>query len=170
MSYRGKNIAEILRMTVREAYFFFRGEPQIQAKLRRLMDVGLDYLRLGQPMASLSSGEAQRLKLASYFSRSRKKPTLFILNEPTRGLHPHDIHQLMECFDTLLSLGHSLLVIEHNLALVASADYVIDLGPGAGSEGGRVVAQGTPEEIASCPSSVTGQFLLKILEERDNSE
>lgn len=170
VSYRGKNIAEILRMTVREAYFFFRGEPQIQAKLRRLMDVGLDYLRLGQPMASLSSGEAQRLKLASYFSRSRKKPTLFILNEPTRGLHPHDIHQLMECFDTLLSLGHSLLVIEHNLALVASADYVIDLGPGAGSEGGRVVAQGTPEEIASCPNSVTGQFLLKILEERDNSE
>ncbi|MGB9689596.1 excinuclease ABC subunit UvrA [Thermogutta sp.] len=170
VSYRGKNIAEVLHMTVREAYFFFRGEPQLQAKLRRLMDVGLDYLRLGQPMASLSSGEAQRLKLASYFSRSRKKPTLFILSEPTRGLHPHDIHQLLECFDTLLSLGHSLLVIEHNLALVASADYVIDLGPGAGSEGGRVVAQGTPEEIAASSESVTGRFLLKILEERGNAK
>ncbi|ASV75006.1 Excinuclease ABC subunit A [Thermogutta terrifontis] len=170
ISYRGKNIADILHMTVREAYFFFRGEPQIQGKLRRLMDVGLDYVRLGQPMASLSSGESQRLKLASYFSRSRKKPTLFILNEPTRGLHPHDIHQLMECFDTLISLGHSLLVIEHNLALVASADYVIDLGPGAGLEGGRVVAHGTPEEIAACPDSVTGQFLLKILEGRSSPE
>lgn len=164
VSYRGKTIAEVLQMTVREAYFFFRGEPRIQSRLKRLMEVGLDYLRLGQPIKTLSGGESQRLRLASYFTQSRKRPTLFILNEPTSGLHPHDIRQLVESLETLLSLGHTLLVIEHHLELIALADYVIDLGPGAGDSGGRVVAQGTPREIAECEESVTGAFLRKMLD------
>lgn len=169
VSFRGKNIAEILQMTVREAYFFFRGEPRVQARLRRLMDVGLDYIRLGQPIKTLSGGELQRLQLAAHFTHSRKRPSLFILNEPTSGLHPHDVRQLIECFDTLLSYGHSLLVIEHNLHLVAIADYVIDLGPEAGERGGTVVAQGLPEEIARCPASITGEFLRRILSATGNS-
>lgn len=169
VAFRGKSIAEILQMTVREAYFFFRGEPRVQARLRRLMDVGLDYIRLGQPLKTLSGGELQRLQLAAHFTQSRKRPSLFILNEPTSGLHPHDVRQLIECFETLLSYGHSLLVIEHNLHLVAAADYVIDLGPEAGEKGGTVVAQGLPEEIARCPVSITGQFLRRILGATGNS-
>lgn len=161
--YRGKCIADVLDMTVREAYFFFRGHAGIQAKLRRLMDVGLEYLRLGQATRTLSGGECQRLKLASYFTRSRKKATLFILNEPTTGLHPHDITQLLHCFETLLAYGHSLIVVEHNLNVVAAADYIIDLGPGAGEHGGKIVAQGSPEDVAHVPTSVTARYLRAIL-------
>lgn len=161
--YRGKTIADVLDMTVREAYFFFRGHNLIQGRLRRLMDVGLDYLRLGQSIASLSAGEAQRLRLASYLSRSKRKPCLFILDEPTAGLHPHDIARLLECFDLLLGLGHSLLVIDHNMAVAATADHVIDLGPGPGDEGGTIVASGPPERVAHCEQSVTGRFLREIL-------
>jgi len=163
--YRGKNIADVLDLTVREAYFFFRGHTGIQSKLRRLMDVGLEYIRLGQTTRTLSGGESQRLRLASYFTRSRKKATLFILNEPTSGLHPHDILQLLRCFESLLAYGHSLIVIEHNVHIMAAADYVIDIGPGAAEEGGTIVAQGPPEEVARTPGSVTGQYLRDILSE-----
>jgi len=161
--YRGKSIADVLDMTVREAYFFFRGHAGIQAKLRRLMDVGLEYLRLGQATRTLSGGESQRLKLASYFTRSRKKATLFILNEPTSGLHPHDIVQLLHCFESLLAYGHSLIVIEHNVHVMAAADYIIDLGPGPAERGGTIVAQGSPEDVARVPESITGRHLRGIL-------
>jgi excinuclease ABC subunit A len=159
VTYRGRNIADVLEMTVREAFAFFRGQAKVQAKLKRLMDVGLDYLRLGQGAQTLSTGEAQRLKLATYLSRARRNRTLFLLDEPTTGLHFSDVVRLLDCFDTLLSVGHSLIVVEHNLLLMKAADYMIDLGPGAAAQGGAVVATGTPEEIAACPESVTGQFL-----------
>ena len=161
--YRGKSIADVLDLTIREAYFFFRGHATIQSKLRRLMDVGLEYLRLGQATRTLSGGESQRLRLASYFTRSHKKATLFILNEPTTGLHPHDIVQLLRCFESLLAYGHSLIVIEHNLHVMVAADYIIDLGPGPAEQGGSIVAQGPPEEIARTPESVTGRYLLDLL-------
>lgn len=163
VTYRQRNIAEVLEMTVREAFAFFRGQAKVQAKLKRLMDVGLDYLRLGQPANTLSTGEAQRLKLASYLSASKRNRTLFILDEPTTGLHFSDVVRLMDCFDSLLSVGHSLIVVEHNVQLMKAADYLIDLGPGAAGQGGRVVAHGTPEEVARQPDSVTGQFLAREL-------
>jgi len=169
VTYRGRNIAEVLQMTVREAFTFFRGSPKVQARLKRLIDVGLDYVRLGQPANTLSGGEAQRLKLAGYMSAARRGRCLFLLDEPTTGLHFADIVQLLDCFDALLAVGHSLIVVEHNLQLIKSADYVIDLGPGAADEGGRVVVQGTPEMVANNPNSITGRFLAEILrEEKQN--
>jgi len=159
---RGRNIAEVLDMTVREAFTFFRGRPKVQARLKRLIDVGLEYVRLGQPANTLSGGEAQRLKLAAYMSATRRGRSLFILDEPTTGLHFSDIVQLLDCFDALLAVGHSLVVVEHNLQMMKMADYIIDLGPGAADEGGRVVAKGTPEMIARNPDSVTGEFLKKL--------
>ena len=165
VTYRGRNIAEVLEMTVREAFTFFRGRPKVQARLKRLIDVGLDYVRLGQPANTLSGGEAQRLKLAGYMSAARRGRCLFLLDEPTTGLHFSDIVQLLDCFDALLAVGHSLIVVEHNLQLIKAADYVIDLGPGAADEGGRVVVQGTPEMVANCPDSITGRFLGEVLRE-----
>jgi excinuclease ABC subunit A len=161
--YRGRNIAEVLEMTVREAFSFFRGQTKVQARLKRLIDVGLDYLRLGQPASTLSSGEAQRLKLAAYMSGAGRNRTLFLLDEPTTGLHFSDVVQLLDCFDALLAVGHSLIVVEHNLQMMRAADYIIDLGPGAADEGGRVVATGTPEQIAATRESVTGRFLAETL-------
>lgn len=163
VAYRGKNIAEVLEMTVREAFSFFRGQPKVQAKLKQLIDVGLDYLRLGQPANTLSTGEAQRLKLAAYLSEASRNRTLFLLDEPTTGLHFADIVQLIDCFDALLNVGHSLIVVEHNLQLMKAADYLIDLGPGAGAEGGQVVARGAPEAVAENPASVTGRFLAAAM-------
>ena len=163
VTYRGRSIAEVLEMTVREAFTFFRGSPKVQARLKRLIDVGLDYVRLGQPANTLSGGEAQRLKLAGYMSAARRGRGLFLLDEPTTGLHFADIVQLLDCFDALLAVGHSLIVVEHNLQLIKSADYVIDLGPGAADEGGQVVVQGTPEMVANNPNSITGRFLAEIL-------
>ncbi len=163
VTYRNKNIAEVLEMTVREAFSFFRGQAKVQAKLKRLIDVGLDYLRLGQPANTLSAGEAQRLKLAGYLSSAMRNRTLFILDEPTTGLHFADIVQLLDCFEALLNVGHSLIVVEHNVQLMKAADYIIDLGPGAGEAGGTVVAQGTPEELARDPNSLTGQVLAEAL-------
>ncbi len=148
MQYRGRNIADVLDMTVREAFTFFRGSTKVQARLKRLIDVGLDYLRLGQPANTLSGGEAQRLKLAGYMSAAKRSRTLFILDEPTTGLHFADVVQLLDCFEALLAVGHSLIVVEHNLQMMKAADYIIDLGPGAADEGGRIVSQGTPEFIA----------------------
>jgi excinuclease ABC subunit A len=150
-------------MTVREAFTFFRGQPKVQARLKRLIDVGLDYLRLGQPANTLSGGEAQRLKLAGYMSAAKRGRTLFLLDEPTTGLHFSDIVQLLDCFEALLHVGHSLIVVEHNLQLIKSADYLIDLGPGAAEAGGLIVAQGPPELVARHPESVTGRYLAEAL-------
>jgi excinuclease ABC subunit A len=161
--YRGRSIFDVLEMTVREAFSFFRGQPKVQVRLKRLIDTGLDYLRLGQAANTLSAGEAQRLKLAAYMSEATRNRTLFILDEPTTGLHFHDIVQLLDCFETLLAVGHSLLVVEHNLQLIKAADYLIDLGPGAGELGGEVVAFGTPEHVATERSSATGQILRGLL-------
>jgi len=165
VTYRGRNIAEVLEMTVREAFTFFRGRPKVQARLKRLIDVGLDYVRLGQPANTLSGGEAQRLKLAGYMSGAKRGRSLFILDEPTTGLHFSDVVQLLDCFDALLSVGHSLLVVEHNLQIMKAADYIIDLGPGAADEGGQVVVKGTPEMVANCRESVTAGFLGEALRE-----
>ncbi len=170
VTYRGRNIADVLEMTVREAFTFFRGQPKVQARLKRLIDVGLDYVRLGQPANTLSGGESQRLKLAGYMSAAKRGRSLFILDEPTTGLHFSDVVQLLDCFDALLSVGHSLLVVEHNLQMMKAADYIIDLGPGAADEGGRVVAKGTPEMVARTPGSVTAGFLAEVLEERRRAE
>ena len=170
VTYRGRNIAEVLEMTVREAFTFFRGQPKVQARLKRLIDVGLDYVRLGQPANTLSGGEAQRLKLAGYMSSAKRGRCLFLLDEPTTGLHFSDVVQLLDCFDALLAVGHSLIVVEHNLQMMTAADYIIDLGPGAAEEGGRVVAKGTPEMVARSHGSVTGGFLAKALRERLKEE
>ena len=163
IEYRGRNIADVLALTVREAFLFFRGQPKVQAKLKRLIDVGLDYLRLGQPANTLSGGESQRLKLASYTSSTRRGRTLFILDEPTTGLHFADVVQLQDCFDALLDVGHSLIVVDHNLQLMKAADYIIDLGPGAADKGGQVGGCGTPEEVARCTDSITGRYLAETL-------
>ncbi len=163
VKYRGLDIAEVLDMTAREAFTFFRGQRKVQAKLKHLLDVGLDYLRLGQPATTLSGGEAQRLKLAAHLAAKRRGRALFVLDEPTTGLHFSDIVQLVDCFDALLEVGHSLIVVEHNLQLMKAADWLIDLGSGAADEGGRVVAAGTPEEVAECPESVTGRILASAL-------
>ncbi len=162
--YRGRNIAQVLEMTVREAFAFFRGQRKAQIGLQRLIDVGLDYLRLGQPANTLSGGEAQRLKLAGHLAAAGRNRTLFLLDEPTTGLHFSDIVKLLDCFDALLDHGHSLVVVEHNLQLMQAADYIIDLGPGAADEGGQIVAQGTPEEVAACEASATGTYLRQALE------
>jgi excinuclease ABC subunit A len=153
----------VLDMTVREAFTFFRGQTKVLARLKRLLDVGLDYLRLGQGANTLSTGEAQRLKLASYMSGAKRNRTLFILDEPTTGLHFSDVVRLLDCFDTLLSVGHSLIVVEHNLQLMKAADYIIDLGPGAAGQGGEVIAAGTPEEVARVGRSATAEFLADML-------
>jgi excinuclease ABC subunit A len=159
VKYRGRDIAEILDMTAREAFTFFRGQRKVQARLKLLLDVGLDYLRLGQPATTLSGGEAQRLKLAAHLATKRRGRALFLLDEPTTGLHFSDIVQLVDCFDALIEVGHSLVIVEHNLQLMKTADWIIDLGPGAADEGGQVVVTGTPEEVAACEASATGRIL-----------
>jgi excinuclease ABC subunit A len=163
VTYRNASIADVLDMTVREAFTFFRGSTKVQAKLKKLMDVGLDYVTLGQPANTLSGGESQRLKLAGYMASARKGRALFILDEPTSGLHFADVVQLLDCFNALIDVGHSLIVVEHNLAVIKAADYVIDLGPGAAEAGGRVVAKGSPEHVARVPDSATGRCLSSLL-------
>ncbi|MEX2114649.1 MAG: excinuclease ABC subunit UvrA [Pirellulales bacterium] len=163
ITYRGRSIADVLDMTVREAFTFFRGQMKVQGRLKRLIDVGLDYLRLGQPANTLSGGEAQRLKLAAYMSSTRRGRSLFLLDEPTTGLHFQDVVQLLDCLEALINVGHSLIVVEHNLQLMKAADYIVDLGPGAADEGGRVVAKGTPEAVSRVKESFTGRFLAKAL-------
>jgi excinuclease ABC subunit A len=162
--YRDRNIAEVLGMTVREAQHFFRGAGKVQQKLKVLADVGLDYLQLGQAATTLSAGEAQRLKLAAHLVAASPRRTLFLLDEPTTGLHTADIVQLLDAFDALLAHGHSLIIVEHNVHLMAVADYIIDLGPGAAQHGGRVVAQGTPEQVAQSEHSLTAPFLRAELD------
>jgi excinuclease ABC subunit A len=165
VKYKGKSIADVLEMTVSEALQFFANIPRIKAKLQTLYDVGLGYIRLGQPATTLSGGEAQRVKLATELSRRSNGRTLYILDEPTTGLHFYDIEKLLQVLQRLVDAGDTVLVIEHNLDVIKCADYVIDLGPEGGEGGGRVVACGTPEEVAACPESYTGQFLRRVLEQ-----
>lgn len=162
IKYRGLTIEDTLNLTVREAFAFFRGQRRLQKKLKFLKDVGLDYLPLGQPATTLSGGESQRLKLAAHLAGGSRSRTLFLLDEPTSGLHPADVTRLLACFASLLLVGHSLIVVEHDLEVVKSADYVVDLGPEAGAHGGEVVAVGTPEEICGVDASITGRYLRRV--------
>ena len=159
IKYKGKNIADILELTISEASDFFSPIPIIKQKLDVLVDVGLGYLQLGQPASTLSGGEAQRIKLSKELSKHPKGHTLYILDEPTTGLHFSDIEKLLNVINKLVDAGNTVIVIEHHLDIIKSADYIIDLGPGASEEGGKIVAEGTPEEVASCPHSHTGRYL-----------
>lgn len=163
VKYKGKTIADVLDMTVDEALAFFAPIPKIKRRLETLRDVGLGYVKLGQPATTLSGGEAQRVKLASELSRRSTGRTLYILDEPTTGLHMHDIARLLEVLHRLVDAGNTVVVIEHNLDVIKTADYVIDLGPEGGDRGGRVIAEGTPEEVAAMPQSYTGRFLARVL-------
>lgn len=161
--YKGKNISEILDMTVEEALDFFENIPRIRRKLRMLSDVGLGYIKLGQSATTLSGGEAQRIKLTKELSKKKKGGTLYLLDEPTTGLHFHDVKKLLDVFDRLVDKGNSIIVIEHNLDVIKTADHIIDLGPEGGDDGGRIIAQGTPEEVAKNKDSYTGHFLIKMI-------
>ena len=163
VKYKGKNIADVLDMTIDEALEFFENIPRINNKIKTLQDVGLGYLKLGQPSPELSGGEAQRVKLAYELSKRGTGKTVYVLDEPTTGLHIADIHMLIEVLDRLVEAGNSVIVIEHNLDVIKTADYIIDLGPEGGDGGGKIVAQGTPEEVAKVKGSYTGQYLKKIL-------
>lgn len=163
VKYRGKDISQVLDMSVSEAYEFFKPFPKIAPKLKALVDVGLGYIRLGQSAVTLSGGESQRMKLASELFRKATGNTLYMLDEPTTGLHPEDIRVLMGVLDKLVDQGNTVMIIEHNLDVLKSVDYIIDMGPEGGARGGRVIAQGTPEQLACDPSSVTGQYLKNIL-------
>ena len=161
--YKGKSIADVLDMTVDEAYEFFGNLTSIKRKLQLLKDVGLGYIKLGQPAPTLSGGEAQRIKLARELSKRETGRTLYLLDEPTTGLHMDDIKKLIDVLQRLTDRGNTVVVIEHNLDVIKCADWIIDLGPEGGDEGGRIVAQGPPEEIAKCEESYTGRFLKKYL-------
>jgi len=161
--YKGSSIADVLRMTVDHALTFFRDIPQAYRQLKSLADVGLSYLRLGQPATALSGGEAQRVKLASELARTATGNTLYLLDEPTTGLHFEDIRVLLEVLDRLVDKGNTMLVIEHNLDVIKRADWIIDLGPEGGEGGGQIIAAGTPEEVANTPNSYTGEFLKEVL-------
>ena len=159
VKYKGKNIYEVLDMTVEEAVKFFENVPSIRRKLETLNDVGLSYIKLGQPSTTLSGGEAQRIKLATELSKRSTGRTIYILDEPTTGLHFADVHKLTEILRRLAEGGNTVVVIEHNLDVIKTADYIIDVGPEGGARGGTIVATGTPEEIAENPESVTGKYL-----------
>ncbi len=161
--YKEKNISEILNMTIEEALEFFQNVPAIQNRLQTIVDVGLGYLTLGQSSVTLSGGEAQRVKLAKELSRRSTGKTLYILDEPTTGLHPADIQHLLQVLGRLVDAGNTVVVIEHNLDVIKTADYVIDIGPEGGDAGGEIIATGTPEQIAACPQSYTGKFLQQLL-------
>lgn len=166
--YKDRNIFDILEMTVNQALEFFSAgnghcERSIVDKLQKLVDVGLGYVKLGQSSSTLSGGESQRVKLAYHLSRENAAPTLFVFDEPTTGLHFHDIHKLMDSLNALIERGHSVLIIEHNMDVIKCADFVIDLGPEGGKEGGAIVFEGTPEELVNCPNSYTGRYLREKL-------
>ena len=165
--YKGKNISEVLDMTIDEAVDFFANVPRIARKLKIIQDVGLGYIKLGQPATTLSGGEAQRVKLATELSRRSTGKTLYILDEPTTGLHTADIHKLLDILQRLVAGGDTVVVIEHNLDVIKTADYIIDLGPEGGDKGGTVVATGRPEDIVKVPESYTGKFLRPLLEEKN---
>ena len=161
--YRGKNIADVLKMTVDEALQFFQNVSTIKNKLETIYDVGLGYIRLGQPAPTLSGGEAQRVKLATELSKKATGRTLYILDEPTTGLHFADIERLLLILKRLVSTGNTVIIIEHNMDVIKNSDWIIDLGPEGGDEGGRLVAEGTPLQVSKVKTSYTGQFLAKNL-------
>jgi excinuclease ABC subunit A len=161
--FKGKTIADVLEMPVEEALEFFKHIPKIKRRLQALHDVGLDYIRLGQPATTLSGGEAQRVKLATELQKVATGRTLYILDEPTTGLHFADVQRLLEMLQRLVDAGNTVVVIEHNLDVIKTADRIIDLGPEGGEEGGLIVAAGTPEEVAAVPGSHTGNFLTELV-------
>ena len=175
MRYEGKNIDDVLNMTISEAIDFFGSTAHpaksqmanlcktIVNRLKSLEDVGLGYIKLGQNSSTLSGGENQRVKLAYFIGQERQEPTLFMFDEPTTGLHFHDISRLLKSFDALIARGHTVLIIEHNLDVIKCADHLIDLGPDGGDKGGRLVATGTPEEVAANKDSMTGKYLKEKL-------
>ena len=164
VTYHGKNISDVLDMTVTEALAFFANIPRIKRKLQTLYDVGLGYIHLGQPATTLSGGEAQRVKLAKELHRQQTGRTFYILDEPTTGLHFEDVRQLIDVLEKLVDAGNTVLVIEHNLDVIKMADRIIDMGPEGGDGGGSVICYGTPEQVAACPESYTGHYLKAILE------
>ena len=164
VKYKDKNISDVLDMTVEEACNFFANQPKIARKLQTLQEVGLGYVQLGQSATTLSGGEAQRVKLANELARRDTGKTVYILDEPTTGLHIADVHRLVKVLDKLADAGNTVIVIEHNLDVIKRADYIIDLGPEGGSGGGTIVATGTPEQVAQNPNSFTGQYLKPVLE------
>ena len=161
--YKGKNIYEVLEMTVEEALPFFENLPRLYNKLQTLYEVGLSYVKLGQPSTTLSGGEAQRVKLATELAKRSTGKTIYILDEPTTGLHTADVHKLIEVLQKLVDVGNTVVVIEHNLDVIKTADHIIDLGPEGGDGGGNIVVTGTPEEVAQCAASYTGQYLKRML-------
>ncbi|HYM84572.1 MAG TPA: excinuclease ABC subunit UvrA, partial [Candidatus Dormibacteraeota bacterium] len=161
--YKGRSIADVLEMTVEEAFDFFSAVPTVATKLRTLNDVGLGYIHLGQPATTLSGGEAQRVKLATELSRRATGRTLYVLDEPTTGLHFADVEKLLQVLHRLVDAGNTVLVIEHNLDVIKTADWIIDLGPEGGLRGGEIVAEGTPEHLAAVPASATGEYLARVL-------
>lgn len=169
VTYKGKNIADVLEMTVEEATHFFENIPKIKRKLQTLVDVGLGYITLGQQATTLSGGEAQRVKLASELHKRSTGRSIYILDEPTRGLHVDDISRLLKVLNRIVENGDTVVIIEHNLDVIKTADHIIDLGPEGGEGGGTIIATGTPEEIAQNKGSYTGQYLKPVLE-RDSVE
>lgn len=167
VKYKGKSIYDVLNMTVEEALKFFENVPSIYRKIATLNDVGLSYIRLGQPSTELSGGEAQRIKLATELSKRGTGKTIYILDEPTTGLHFADVHKLIEILRRLSDGGNTVVVIEHNLDVIKTADYIIDIGPEGGDKGGTVIAQGTPEEVSESPVSYTGRYIKKYLQDKE---
>lgn len=163
VQYKGKNIAQVLDMRAEEAVEFFENQPKIRGKIQTMVEVGLGYIKLGQSSTTLSGGEAQRVKLATELARAATGKTIYILDEPTTGLHAADVHKLIEVLQKLTDLGNTVLVIEHNLDVIKTADHIIDLGPEGGDGGGFVIAQGTPEQVAQVAESYTGQYLKRYL-------
>ncbi len=163
IKFKGKNIADVLGLTVDAAWEFFDGEPQVQRTLHVLREVGLGYIRLGQPATELSGGEAQRIKLATELQRVHRGDTLYVLDEPTTGLHPSDVEKLITQLHGLVDSGNTVIVVEHEMRVVAGSDWVIDIGPGAGEDGGSVVASGTPFDISKSKKSLTAPYLAKFL-------
>ena len=163
VKYKGKSIYDVLDMTVEEALKFFENVPAIARKIQTLYDVGLSYVKLGQPSTELSGGEAQRIKLATELSKRSTGKTIYILDEPTTGLHFADVHKLTEILRRLTDDGNTVIVIEHNLDVIKTADYIIDIGPEGGERGGTVVAHGTPEDVAENENSYTGKYIKKML-------
>ena len=164
--YKGKNITEVLGLTVEEAYEFFKPVPVIARKLHTLLDVGLGYIRLGQSATTLSGGEAQRVKLSLELSKRDTGRTLYILDEPTTGLHFHDIDLLLKVIHRLRDQGNTVVIIEHNLDVIKTADWLVDLGPEGGAGGGYIIAAGTPEDVAKTPASFTGRYLAPMLKKK----
>ena len=166
VKYKGKSIYDVLEMTVVEGMNFFENVPRIYKKLKTLYDVGLGYVKIGQPATTLSGGEAQRVKLSTELSKRPTGKTVYILDEPTTGLHTADVHRLIDVLQKFVDAGNTVIVIEHNLDVIKVADHIIDLGPEGGNGGGKIVAQGTPEQVADCPKSYTGMYLKKLINKK----